>query len=146
MSPSGVLTRVPVGKLYSATVGNEPGGSLIVNALTAKGQRAVFDVSTSGVIARDKVPAAISSAFLIYLGAADGSLWFTDGTGKIGRITPNGVATAYNRFVRGRGVYVDSMAVGRDGNLYVLADGFGTLAHPAATVFHFLPSKLTRVC
>ena len=49
MSPSGVVTQIPIGKLAIANVANGPNGSLILTGENAKGQNEVFAVSTAGV-------------------------------------------------------------------------------------------------
>ncbi len=151
ISPNGVVTRFPIGKLTFATVANGPNGSLIVNGQNAQGQYEVFGVSTAGATTRYKIPAAVSNSFLAYLGPADGSLWFTDEYGSIfgaitiGRITGTGVAGSYNlsRFVRGHLREVGSMALGQDGNLYVL-DTFvpNPEGYDDATVYRLSPTKL----
>ena len=103
-----------------------------------------------------KIPAAISNAFQTYLGQADGSrFWFTDAVStplKIGRITARGVATSHNlsQFVRARQNGIGSMALGQDGNVYLL-DNIGgvfsgiTVDRPTATVYRLSPSKLAPV-
>ena len=80
MSPSGVVTRVPIHNLSRAIVevANGPNRSLIVTAQNDKGQtEAVLRMSADGAITPYKVPAANSNAFSTDLGSADGSLWFT---------------------------------------------------------------------
>ncbi len=154
ISQSGVVTKFAVGNLFGGNVANGPNGSVIVTGHNSNGQNKVFRVSATGAVTRYKFPAAISSAFETYLGPADGSLWFTDGIStpwKIGQITARGVATSHNlsHFVRARRNGVGSMAVGQDGNLYLL-DNIGlfsgiTVYRPTATVYRFSPSELPRV-
>ena len=148
MSPSGVVTQFPIRSQSAGEVGNGPNGSLIVTAQNAKGQNEVVRVSTAGAVTPYRVSAAISDAFSTYLGSADGSLWFADEgpAFKIGRITGRGVATSYNlsRFVRGRQNNINSMAVGPDGNLYVLDDSGEGLISPSV-VYRLVPSKLPPV-
>jgi virginiamycin B lyase len=145
MSPSGVVTQFPTGNMDLGSVANGPNGSIIVIGQKNHGLRSeVFRVSTAGAITRYKIPAAISNAFSAYLGPADGSLWFTDGESKIGRITASGVATSYNVFVGGRQHYVNSMAVGQDGNAYLFASVYGTRGY-APVVYRFSPRELAAM-
>lgn len=140
MSPSGVVTDFPVGQVFNEDVANGPNDSLILTGQTAKGRNEVFRVSTAGALTPYKIPAAISNAYGTYLGAADGSLWFSNESGpnKLGRITASGVATSYNLsgFVRSQ-FPLDSVAVGDDGDLYVLDN-----ANTNSTVYRLSPSKL----
>jgi hypothetical protein len=147
MSPSGVVTRVPIGHLVDPVVSNGLNGSLIVTGLNARGQDEVLQVTTAGAITRDKIPAATSQVFRNELGAADGSLWFSrggSGTFEIGQITASGVATSYNlsNFVPGRDNLAESMALGQDGNLYVLNNVFGGSLITPTTLYRISPSEL----
>ncbi len=151
MSPSGVVSRFPIRSQAPGApgeVGNGPNSSLIVTVENAKGRNEVFQVSTAGAITRYKVPEAISDAFSNYLGSADGSLWFADTSGafKLGRITASGVATTYNlsKLVHSRFHDFDSMAVGPDGNLYVLDPALPAVNH-TTTVYRLSPSELPPV-
>ncbi len=139
MSPSGVVTEFPIDKLVAGHVASGPNGALIVTGQNAKGQNEVFSVSTSGAVTRDKIPTAISNDFSNDLGSADGSLWFTSltGAGKVGQITATGAAKSYSLFARGRRHDVSSMAVGQDGNPYLLVAG---------TVYRLSPSNLRPAC
>ena len=143
MSPSGVVTDFPVANLVGATVANGLNGSLIVTGQNARGQNEVLSLTTTGASTRYKIPAAISKAFGTYLGAADGSLWFSNETGtpRLGRITSSGAATSYNLspYVRYR-FPLDAMTLGQDGNLYVLDNG-----NTSAGVYRIATSKLSPV-
>ena len=151
MSPSGVVTEFPIHKLFDGVVQEGPNGSFIMTALSNDlTQNEVFQVSTAGAMTPIKIPAAISNSFRTYLGSADGSLWFSDGISgsfEIGRITASGVATSYNlsSFVPHRQHYADSMALGQDGNLYVLDNVFGVGIKNPATVYRLSPSELRPV-
>jgi hypothetical protein len=75
------------------------------------------------------------------VGPADGSLWFANeasGAIELGRITASGAATSYNLSgsVRRRFPF-NAMALGQDGNLYLLANGNIT-----ARVYRLSPSEL----
>ena len=152
ISPSGVVTEFPFANLISGTVANGPVGSLIVTGLNNHDQTEAFRVSTAGGITRYKIPEAISKTFVAYMGAADGSLWFSEaypGALKIVRITAGGAVTSYklSRFVHGLQHISDSMAVGQDGSLYVLdSSGFGgPLWNQSETVYRLSPSELSPV-
>ncbi len=151
MSPSGVVTRFPMRNVFVGEVENGPNGGLILDGLKNDlVQNEVVQVSTSGAITRDKIPAAISNAFRTYLGPADGSFWFSNGISgsfQIGRVTASGVATSYNlsKLVPERQHFVDSMALGQDGNLYVLDNGLGEFAQNTTTVYRVMPSELGPV-
>ncbi len=151
MSPSGAVTQFPMRDLFTGSVDNGLSASLVVSALGNNlSQNEVLQVSTAGAIARNKIPAAISDSFRTYLGPADGSLWFSDGIStsfKIGRITASGVATSYNlsKFVPLRQHFVDSMALGQDGDLYVLDTVLGKNDKFTATVYRLSPSELAPV-
>ena len=145
MTPSGVVTQFPIpGHLDWAQVANGPNGSLIVTGPNAKGQNEVFSVTTADAVTHDKVPAAISDAFFVYLGSADGSLWFTDESGsfQIGQITASDVATSHDlsHVIRARQNLVPSMALGQDGNLYLLNNAVGM--NMTARVYRLSPSEL----
>jgi streptogramin lyase len=154
MSPNGVATQVPFPDLEWGSVANGPSGSLIVTAQNKRGQNEVFQVSTAGAVTRLKIPAAISNTFYEYLGPADGSLWFTDeysvvyGPITIGRIKASGAAKSFDLSTSFRGHVreVGSMAVGPDGNMYVL-DSFAANAggFDDATVYRLSPSKIPLV-
>jgi streptogramin lyase len=140
ISPSGVVTRLPVGNLTYPSVANAPDGSLIVSEQGAGGRNAVFRVSATGALTREKIPASISGAFLNELGPADGSLWFANGESaplRVGRITASGAATAYKLSGFPSSPFAISMAPGRDGNLYLLAKAEGN-----AIVYRLSPSEL----
>ncbi len=88
MSPSGVVTDIPIGRLSRGVVevANGPNGSLIVTTQNARAQaEKVFRMTTAGTLTPYKIPAAISTAFSYYLGPADRSLWFTNQVGTRGR-------------------------------------------------------------
>jgi streptogramin lyase len=147
MSPSGVVTQFPVGKLLSGDVANGPNSSLILTGPNTKLQNEVFDVSTTGAVTRYKIPAAESNAFQGYVGSADGSLWFYNGFSanfKIGRISASGVATSYNlsNIVRGQPHIMNSTAIGQDGNVYMLDIVIGPRAKITTTVYRLSPSEL----
>ncbi len=101
-----------------------------------------------------KISAANTSAFFDYLGPASGSLWFTsefaaiNGPLKIGRITQAGSVRSYDvsKFFRGHARAVGSMALGSDGDMYVL-DTFAP--NPEgwynATVYRISPASIARV-
>ena len=155
ISPSGVVKKFAIADLFGGSVANGPNGSIIVTGHNGKGQNEVFRVSATGAVTRYKIPAAISNAFETYLGPADGSLWFMDAVStplKIGRITARGVATSHNlsQFVRARRNGIGSMALGQDGNVYLL-DNIGgvfsgiTVDRPTATVYRLSPSELAPV-
>jgi hypothetical protein len=128
MTPTGVVThlRVPPSvRVGNPRVANGPNGSLVMTTSTVNGRNAVFRVSPSGALAVYRIPAAIRHAFGFYLGAADGSLWFSTpetGTFELGGIMPNGSAVAYNlsSFVPAETQALAYLAAGRDGNLYGL--------------------------
>ncbi len=157
MSPSGTAaTPVEVSNLQYGNVADGPGSTLIVSGQTKSGRSEVFQVSTAGAVTRFKIPAASSNGFYDYLGAASGSLWFTseyaaiNGSLKIGRITQAGSVRSYNvsKFFRGHGRAVGSMALGTDGNMYVL-DTFAPNPEAEvwdnATVYRISPSKIALV-
>ena len=155
ISPSGVVKKFAIADLLGGSVANGPNGSIIVTGHNSNGQNEVFRVSATGAVTRYKIPEAISNAFETYLGPADGSLWFTDAVStpvKIGRINTGGVATTHNlsQFVRARRNGIGSMALGQDGNLYLL-DNIGgvfsgiTVDRPTATVYRLAPSELAPV-
>lgn len=150
MSPNGAVTRFPVGGLQYVDVANGPNGSLIVTGENSNFQNQVMRLSTSGKLTPYTIPASISDDFYVYAGSASGSLWFAsfDKKGfKLGRITPDGVATSYNlsRFVRAGNLHFVSLAVGRDGNIYMDVFAIRGRSITAATVFRFFPDKLPRV-
>ncbi len=143
MSPSGVVTPIPIGNQKAGDVANGPNGSLIMTGQNARGRNEVFSVSTAGTLTRYKVPAAISDAFGTYLGPADGSLWFANeasGAIELGRITASGKATSENlsRFIHRRFPF-DAIVLGQDGNLYALANG-----NINAKVYRLSPSELPQ--
>ena len=147
MSPTGVVTDIPIAKFISGIVSNGPTGSLIVTGITKRLQNEVFEVSTAGAVARYKIPAADSNGGLVYLGPADGSNWFADQSSslKIVQSPVSGVASAYTLPSRGQGGLgsLGSMAVGQDGNLYVLNYGFAALGDNT-TIFRLTPSELSK--
>ena len=150
MSPSGVVTPFPLGNLYGASVANGQNGSLIVTGeQRTKGNErdVVFNVSTTGAVTPYKLPAAKWHPFETYQISADGSLWLTDVAGlepgEIGRITASGAATAYSlsHFAPASVDGVDSMAVGPDSKLYVLADVTSGLGYEER-LYRFSPNVL----
>jgi hypothetical protein len=113
-------------------------------------QNQVMRLSTSGKLTPYTIPAAISDAFFVYAGSAGGSLWFASFAKagfKIGRITPDGVATSYNlsRFVKAGNLHFASIAVGRDGNIYMDVFAMRNRSLTATAVYRFFPSKLAPV-
>jgi virginiamycin B lyase len=74
--------------------------------------------AAAGTVTEFPVPSG--SPFAITAGP-DGALWFTEGTGNIGRITPAGVITAF-RLLSRCGKYGDcepyGITAGPDGNLW----------------------------
>jgi virginiamycin B lyase len=144
MTPNGAVTDLPVRSTDWGEVGNGPNGNLIVTMLSANWRNEVFQVTTAGALMRYNIPAAVSEAFAHYVGAADGSLWFTDGFGspKIGLITARGVIRSYKLFRVVHGINdLGSMALGTDGNLYLLDDVVrGAIDIP--TLYRLTPSEL----
>ena len=159
ITPAGLVTEfppipVPAGKEAEGfSIVSGPGGdlwfgySVVDSKLQSQVQNEVFKVSTAGAIRRYWLPTAVSSGVLTYLGSADGSLWFADESGvlKLDRSTASGVATSYKlpSFAQGAIAFEASMAVGQDGNLYVLDNGVGSLGD-STTVDRVSPSKLPR--
>jgi streptogramin lyase len=146
MSPSGVVTHVPVPGLSPTLwtqVAPGPGPSLILTAVGLLRTQAILRISMAGVVAPFDLRAANPYAFQRFLGPADGSLWFTGGdTGNsplLGRITDDGAATSYDlsRTIPGR---IGSVAAGLDGNLYLLEQDNIT-----NTVYRLSPGELDAV-
>lgn len=150
MTPGGVVTQFPNRRLISGTVADGLDGNLILTGQTAEGQNKVFQVSPAGVVTRYRVPAAGPDGLLTDLGAADGSLWFLDQAGMIDsetltleRSPASGAARSYELPDPAPGAVATaaSMAVGPDGNLYVLTDGIGSLGDNT-TLDRVAPGKL----
>ncbi len=129
MSPSGTApTPITVANLQWGLVADGHAGTLVVSGQTTSLRSEAFQVSTAGAVTRYKISAANTSAFFDYLGPASGSLWFTsefaaiNGPLKIGRITQAGSVRSYDvsKFFRGHARAVGSMALGSDGDMYVL--------------------------
>jgi virginiamycin B lyase len=146
MTSSGTVTQFPIESLDFENVANGPNGTLIVTGENPKGRNEVVGVSTGAAVTRFKIPAAISNAFGIYLGAAKGSLWFTNTSGafKVGRITASGVAKSYRLSPAVPGLQLNEfMAIGQNGNLYALGDvNVGMSDKTTMTVYRLSPSKL----
>jgi hypothetical protein len=76
-------------------------------------------------------------------------LWFNDGDSAaftIAQITATGRASTYklSKPVSGRQHFGGSMAVGQDGNLYVLDNVLGNAFATHATLYRVSPSKLPQ--
>ena len=146
MSPSGVVTHIPVPGLSPTDwtqVAPGPGPGIILTDVGRFDTEAILRISTAGVVAPFDLHAANPDAFRLFLGPADGSLWFTGGdmgnSLLLGRITDDGAATSYDlsRTIPGQ---IASVSAGPDGNLYLLAqDNFTT------TVYRLSPSELDAV-
>ncbi len=149
MSPSGVVTRLPFHQVIIGRVEDGADGSFVLTGQNSTFEQEVFHATTAGAVTRDRIPAAISGAFNTYLGAADGSLWFTNEFGNvtgaitIGRMTEQGVATSYNlsHVVHNSTADLDSMAIGQDGNLYVLDTFQAKGGLFVARVYRLSPSR-----
>jgi streptogramin lyase len=144
MTPSGALTQLPIQSTDFGQVGNGLNGNLVVTVQNANSRNEVYKLTTAGALRRYKIPAAASPAFAHYVGAADGSLWFTEGIGspKIGLITAGGAIRTYKLpHVRSGINDLGSMALGQDGNLYLL--NFAVRgAQASATLYRLTPSEL----
>jgi streptogramin lyase len=140
MTPDGAVSYFRVSVINPASVGTASKPSLVLTGINAKEQAEAFKVSPSGAMAQYKLPHGISGAFATYLGAADGSLWFSSGTGptRLGRITARGMAVSYNvsKAIPGYS-NIGSMAVGQDGNLYLVDIG-----NSATELYRVSPRKL----
>jgi hypothetical protein len=146
MTPSGAVTQLPIQSDDWGQVGSGLNGNLIAIVQRANWRNEVYHVTPAGALRRYNIPAAASDAFSVYLGAADGSLWFTDGFGspKIGLITAGGAIRSHNLshvVQRGNG-YLESMALGQDGNLYLLDYDIRGAQAPSATLYRLTPSEL----
>ena len=135
-SPACPATLVP-------QVARRSGRSLILTAQSLKLQtKATFQISPAGIVEPSyQVPASHPAAFEQFLGPADGSLWFTNLTGKqrlLGRISADGAATVDNLsgIIRGPQSQIQSIAAGLDGKLYLLAQH-----NVANTVYQLSPGK-----
>ncbi len=146
MTPSGAVTQLSFPKVKWVNLGNGPGNGLIASGPIDSAVRQVYSVSAAGTVTRDKIPAAVARGILNYLGPADGSLWFSDDSKllELDRITASGVVTSY-RFLRAQNAYGEAMAVGGDGNLYVLVSFFGKGENTPATLYRVSPSELVPV-
>ena len=146
MSQEGVVTHITVPGLAPTLVPQVARGSgrrLILTAQSLKLQtKAIFQISPAGMVEPSyQVPASHPAAFEQFLGPADGSLWFTNLTGKqrlLGRISAGGAATVDNLSgtIRGRQSQIQSIAAGPDGELYLLAQD-----NAANTVYQLSPRK-----
>jgi hypothetical protein len=150
MSPSGVVTQFPGGNLIIGRVADGPDDSFVLTGMNKELQNEVFQATTAGALTREQVPAAISGSFNTYLGSDDGSLWFTNeygnisGTITIGQITKHGVATSYDlsQVVHRDSSDMGSMALGDDGNLYVLDSFQAKSGQLEAKVYRLEPSSI----
>jgi streptogramin lyase len=148
MTPSGAVTQLPIQSDDWGQVGNGLNGNLIAIVQRANWRNEVYHVTPAGALRNYNIPTSVSDAFSEYLGAAEGSLWFTDGLGspEIGLITAGGVIKSYNLshvVQRGDGD-LESMALGQDGNLYLL-DYDIRGAQRSATLYRLTPSELAPV-
>jgi streptogramin lyase len=144
MTPSGAVTGLPIQSKDWGQVGNGLNGNLVVTVLNANSRDEVYKLTTAGALRHYKIPAAVSQSFAHYVGAADGSLWFTDGFGspQIGVITAGGAIRSYKLPDADHGLNdLGSIALGHDGNLYVL-DYDIRGAHASATLYRLTPSEL----
>ena len=150
MSPSGVVTKVPFHQLIIGRASDLPSGGFALTGMNRSLDQEVYQTTTAGAVQHVHIPASISSSFNTYLGSADGSLWFTDEFGNIsgritiGRITKHGVVTSYNlsRVVHNSSADLSSMAIGQDGNLYLL-DSFQQKNSPfVARVYRLSPHDI----
>jgi streptogramin lyase len=145
MTPSGAVTQFSIRSKDWGEVGNGANGNLVVTVLNANRRDEVYNLTTAGTLRSYKIPTAVSQAFAHYVGAADGSLWFTDGLGspKIGVITAGGAIRSYKLPDVVHGLNdLGSMALGQDGNLYLL-DYATRGAQASATLYRVTPSELT---
>ena len=149
LSPSGAVTTFPFGKgkVLAGMVANGSTDNLVAMAVEGNFQGGfhdlVYSVTTADAFTPYKIPKAISYSPMRYLGSADGSLWFTDGSAalKLVQIASTGAVTSY-KFLGGQNHLSDSMAVGQDGNLYVLDDTLGDTAVTTTTIYRVTPGEL----
>jgi hypothetical protein len=144
MTPSGAVTQFPIPSKYFGQIGNGANGNLVVTVQNANSRVEVYNLTTAGALRRYKIPGTVSQAFAHFGGAADGSLWFTDGFGspEIGVITAGGAIRSYKLPDAFHGLNdLGSMALGQDGNLYLL-DYATRGAQASATLYRVAPSEL----
>jgi streptogramin lyase len=147
ISQGGVVSRVTIPGLAPALttqVTRGSGRSLTVIPENFNVQtKAIFRISKEGVVVRsNQIRASHLAAFGQVLEPADGSLWFTNVTGRqclLGQISAQGAATVRNLSgtVLGRQSQIQSIAGGPDGELYLLAQD-----DVAYTVYRLSPGKV----
>jgi len=119
MTPAGIFTKFPTSPFGAMDVTSGPDGNLWSTELL---YNKVVRTTPAGVVTEFTLPCVdpplcvSSSGPVGIVPGPDGNFWIAEAAGKIGRVTPAGVAMNFN--VPSSGGHPVGIAVGSDGNLW----------------------------